>query len=531
MNFFTMVRSLLVIALCTNITGLVASEPTLTETGAAKAPASLDKKCQFAIRLLNANFNPVAPALTKGLQGALKIAAAVLTQVIEDRDDDAVTFAGNLSTALAVKTSDVIECFPARINRKIISIVDEYNKVFSTSPPALSPVQNLRRLTLRSGLSEVDESNPDQELLRACVCGDEKAIEKALRAGANIETTEGLRFDETPLEWLPEMCSFSIEDRGMTPLMLAVLGGHANCVQLLIRECASPLAITPTPYGHTMLHLAAEKGNIEILTYLLTLLPIDSLNQWDETPLFTAILHNQTDCAIFLLESGANRWANKYTEIDDTLLHQAVKHRNFKLIKYLSSDPFFNANVNTMNKMGLTPFASAVLQGDLDCARCLRGYGAHVHAELLHVFLYGLWQDRLAKCSPIEGPKAVAHLYAVLNYLVEELGLSVNARPTDLEMTPSLVFLLNNAILTNDCDLDNHTPLMMAAETGCEHIIKYLLDHGADRTITNSDGLTAEQIAEASGQVEIAELLRTYVPTTPTESIPSAEACTGRGGT
>jgi ankyrin repeat protein len=57
---------------------------------------------------------------------------------------------------------------------------------------------------------------------------------------------------------------------------------------------------------------------------------------------------------------------------------------------------------------------------------------------------------------------------------------------------------------------ENNTPLMWLPEdaTQAKQIIELLVENGADPTVTNSDGLTAADLAERRGQYEAAELLK-----------------------
>ena len=60
----------------------------------------------------------------------------------------------------------------------------------------------------------------------------------------------------------------NIQDRaGRTPLHLAALGGHIQCVKILL-EAGANANVTDNKGGQTPLTLAANKGNIEIVKLL-----------------------------------------------------------------------------------------------------------------------------------------------------------------------------------------------------------------------------------------------------------------------
>jgi hypothetical protein len=52
------------------------------------------------------------------------------------------------------------------------------------------------------------------------------------------------------------------------------------------------------------------------------------------------------------------------------------------------------------------------------------------------------------------------------------------------------------------------TPLMLAAQQGCDAAVRPLLDAGADRSLTNTSGETASALALSGGHKSLAELLR-----------------------
>ncbi len=66
------------------------------------------------------------------------------------------------------------------------------------------------------------------------------------------------------------------------------------------------------------------------------------------------------------------------------------------------------------------------------------------------------------------------------------------------------------------------TALSYAARFGNEAVVKALLDHGASKTHTAYNGLTAEQQAVTHHRKELAELLRTY-ETQPLPAVQHAE--------
>ena len=109
---------------------------------------------------------------------------------------------------------------------------------------------------------------------------------------------------------------------GNTPLHMAVLGGHTNCVGLLIEKKANVDAVNSE--GNNPLHLAVATAPPECIVLLLkACAPVNSRNKNGDTPLDYAIdqivgYHTAEDLKRhlvlidFLLQFGANaRYAHK----------------------------------------------------------------------------------------------------------------------------------------------------------------------------------------------------------------------------
>jgi len=52
------------------------------------------------------------------------------------------------------------------------------------------------------------------------------------------------------------------------------------------------------------------------------------------------------------------------------------------------------------------------------------------------------------------------------------------------------------------------TPLHFAADRGHAHVVQWLVEHGADRSIKDVDDMTAYDVAELSGRDELLDMLR-----------------------
>eukprot|EP00942_MAST-04A_sp_MAST-4A-sp1_P005382 g5382.t1 len=105
-----------------------------------------------------------------------------------------------------------------------------------------------------------------------------------------------------------------------TPLMAAAENEHFQIVEYLIEQCEADLNIANSN-GYNALHIAAHhnRTNIEMIQFLLTHMPLDSINKKDrdgDTPLDWAYDHNRSPIRqeiIALLRSKGGK-ANKHDE-------------------------------------------------------------------------------------------------------------------------------------------------------------------------------------------------------------------------
>jgi FOG: Ankyrin repeat len=110
--------------------------------------------------------------------------------------------------------------------------------------------------------------------------------------------------------------------------------------------------------------------------------------------------------------------------------------------------------------------------------------------------------------------------YEVMLYLIDQ-GARLDISPTKEELlvcvsgTGNLLaveYLLETEIIdVNSVSSSGNTSLILAAKCGYADVVMYLLDHGADTTLTNrQDGSTAAESADKNGHAEIAQMIRDY---------------------
>ncbi|XP_041471449.1 ankyrin repeat and SAM domain-containing protein 1A-like [Lytechinus variegatus] len=234
----------------------------------------------------------------------------------------------------------------------------------------------------------------ENDLLEAARTGNVVTIGKLLSGGRGRSViTAALSFRRA----LGPNCQ---DSSGYTPLHHAVLNGHRDAVQMLLKFDASPTV--PDNRGSNPLHLAAWTGNVEIVQTLLTVgVSKDQVNEqnnyWD-TPLHFAAQYGHTDVVSILLENGAdptlcNRkeegpldLAAQYGRQDTvqllvrlrpdllakipdsrSLLHLAAKNGHHRIVKLLLDA---GCDINKTTKTG-TALHEAAVFGKIDVVRVL----------------------------------------------------------------------------------------------------------------------------------------------------------------
>ncbi|XP_071832043.1 ankyrin repeat and sterile alpha motif domain-containing protein 1B-like isoform X2 [Apostichopus japonicus] len=141
----------------------------------------------------------------------------------------------------------------------------------------------------------------DTDLLEAARVGNAIIIERLLSTKQKNVLSQALSFRRS----VSPNCQ---DGSGYTPLHHAVLNGHRDIVELLLKYEASP--IVPDNRGNTPLHLAAWTGNSAMLNALLmkgiTRGQVNEQNNDGDSHLHFASQYGHTEVVEILLEKGAN---------------------------------------------------------------------------------------------------------------------------------------------------------------------------------------------------------------------------------
>ncbi|KAH8122471.1 hypothetical protein LI328DRAFT_157526 [Trichoderma asperelloides] len=284
-------------------------------------------------------------------------------------------------------------------------------------------------------------------------------------------------------------------ERFKYPCLAALKNGHEEVLKALQPHCdASDKIIDPNDYQKvfsfprttTVLHYAAEHGNLLLLTHLLGFMT-PQINERDiqfgRTPLGYAAHNNHEACVRALLSYSAHiEAADKYGQ---TPLLNAAGNGNEVIVQLLLD---WGAQIEAADKKGLTPLFYAA------------GNGNEVMVQLL--------LDRGAQTEAADKDGRTPLLHAVINRNENEIVLLLN-RGAQIEAadkngrTPLsyaagryrykdvVQLLLNRGAQIEAADKDGRTPLSYAAgRYGDKDVIWLLLNRGAQIEAADKDGRT-----------------------------------------
>jgi ankyrin repeat protein len=159
---------------------------------------------------------------------------------------------------------------------------------------------------------------------------------------------------------------------GLTPLQIAVMGGQLYIVQALIGLRANHKILDKQ--GSTLLHLAAEVGDITLINYLVddAKLALEINDKKGLTVLQTAVMRGQLSIVHALIQRGAND--KILDKSGSTLLHLATEVGDIALINYLIDEA--KLAVNAQDKEGVTPLYKALYSNNLKIVNILLAKGA-----------------------------------------------------------------------------------------------------------------------------------------------------------
>ncbi len=307
-----------------------------------------------------------------------------------------------------------------------------------------------------------------------------EVVAKLLKANPSVESSTNILRISIGLTDLP-LARLAIEHGATVNDMLwslALKNGHPELVELMTQHGANPVREVQSPYGtKTPIDITIEAGNLDTVKMLLrkgAVFTSDSLS--------AAISNDNKDIAQLIIDKGISPTSIK----QDQLLKMTIRYATTGLAELLLKN---GLKLDTRNDSQETPLMLAIYNG---------------RTSLVKLFL-----EQGAKADDVDNNGLTPLMIAAYkgNKDIYELVRKASKNPSakDQKGRSTLrwatkggnIDIVRDAITiprvsVNEQDTaDGETPLMSAANTGRDNIVKLLLDNGANVNIKGNNGETA----------------------------------------
>lgn len=318
------------------------------------------------------------------------------------------------------------------------------------------------------------------------------------------------------IEECPYVALHMCSKENITPLHLAVIMGNKEAVALIFartkKDVSFDVNVTMPEFGDTPLHIATEKGYIELVELFLGHKDIDinaRLKNDDATPLHLAAQNGFTDIVrLFLAHKDID--INVRLKDRRTPLHLAARNGHAKTVQLLlTQGKSRKIDLNAINIQEETPLFLAAYYG---------------HEEVVRLFLDEPTVNpccyNITKTTPLHW--AAKHGYLnIIKLFANKVGVNIldskGATPlclaTEAGKTDIVKFLLTLSpkINLNSRFYNGMAVLHIAVYNGHRELVElFLQEEDIDINACLADGTTPFHIAAQEGYKEIIELLLTY---------------------
>ena len=261
------------------------------------------------------------------------------------------------------------------------------------------------------------------------------------------------------------------------------------------------LVSTRNDKQETALSLAANKGNLEIVSYLVENgSDVNARNLSSNTPLYIAARRGHTEIVKYLI--GHDAVVNAYCESGHTPLHAAVSSKKPETVKCLLEH---GANANALDDQGEPPLINGCWAGvGIPVFELLLNHGADINFRSQHNM------NCINSLTSNGHPDVVRFLIdkgADVNFVEVEDGTNalINAIVLGRENFIDCILPKVNNINLQD-KYNKRTALHWATIKGNKSVVEKLLNAGADPNVRDEKNVVAADYTVKYGFVELADL-------------------------
>ena len=425
----------------------------------------------------------------------------------------------------------VIDAVNNITNFRLVFVIEAYN--------------NYNNKLNKISVNATDNSNQTPLMYACCDGGRLDNIKILIQNGADIQASSSdgstvLHFasrnsNQEVVEFLLKLNEISVnatDNFNQTPLMDACCdGGRLDNIKMLIQNGADIQASSSN--GSTVLHLASELSNQEVVEFLLKLneISVNATDKRNQTPLIYACLNGgRLDNIKMLIQNGADIQASSSN--GSTVLHFASRNSNQEVVEFLLK--LNEISVNATDNSNQTPLMYACCDGGrLDNIKMLIRNGADIHFKSMpgkwSVFHFACAVSKLdvVKClinnyvlhmnvSVVDFSRSSAKLWP--NYIQLFSCLYENGLKKMMSMCESSSLkkvgaceICNEKLGTLICEADDMgmTPFMIACERNRVDIVSFLIecDITVDASISLKQRPIALHVAARYAGIDLLEIL------------------------
>uniref|UniRef100_A0A093VTE0 Ankyrin-3 n=1 Tax=Talaromyces marneffei PM1 TaxID=1077442 RepID=A0A093VTE0_TALMA len=380
-------------------------------------------------------------------------------------------------------------------------------------------VKSSRQPNLQKQRTVSPDSNNEEALLWAAEKGDHDLVQLLLQNGTHHSPRDG---------------------EGQTPLFHAVINGHKETAKILLEQGANPNVKDNRSWtvlhhvswlyldgvevdllercdcdsedrlGQRAIHLAADRGNQEIIAQLLSRGANPNAQcDYGQTALHRAAFAGSVSIVRHLLSKNAN------PKIQDFLgqipMHLAAKYGYKEVVKQLiKASP---DGIDRVDGQGCTPLHLAAQVGDkvlvqlfLEKGATSLGLSNNEGWRPLHLAAEGGYETTMRLLQEVEGNASCSDTWKLLHAAVKG---DLEDIIRELLRENSMDLYINPAELHAD-SRQRRLPLHVAAERGRERAARLLLQEGASISVIDDYGRPALLVAATHGHAGVVKLLLEY---------------------